>query len=109
MHADPSQRYGAASEMVADLERYLDGRPVLAQPDTLGYRLRRLMKRRPWALPVAASFVLGVIGYLVTLTLYSNEVLREQQRAEAAQAFMVDLLGSANPLYRPPMRSAAAT
>ena len=97
MHGDPARRYGSASEMIADLERYLEGRPVLAGPDTLGYRLKKLFRRRPWVLPVTAALVVGVIAYVVTLTIYSNEVRREQQRAEAAQAFMVDLLGSANP------------
>jgi len=97
MHADPARRYGSPSEMIADLERYLDGRPVFAQPDTLGYRLRKLTKRRPWLLPAVTVLVLGVATYVVTLTTYSNQVLREQQRAEATQEFLVDLLGSANP------------
>jgi tetratricopeptide (TPR) repeat protein len=100
MHADPTRRYASASEMAADLERYLDGRPVAAQPDTLAYRAGKLLKRRPWLLPGAALLVLAIAGYLVTLTLYSARVGREQQRAEAAQAFMVDLMSSADP-YAP--------
>ena len=100
MHADPGQRYGSAGEMVADLERYLDGRPVVAQPDTLGYRLRKLTKRRPWLLPGTTIIVLGIAAYIVTLTLYSRQLQLEQQRAEAAQAFMVDLFSSPDP-YSP--------
>ena len=42
MERDPAQRYPAAREMAADLERFLDGRPVLARPSvyttTLGDR-----------------------------------------------------------------------
>ena len=42
MERDPAQRYPSAREMAADLERYLDGRPVLARPSvyttTLGDR-----------------------------------------------------------------------
>jgi serine/threonine-protein kinase len=97
MHADPDQRYASATEMVADLERYLDGRPVEAQPDTVAYRLRKLTKRRPWLLPMAAIAVLGIASYVVTLTLYSRQLQLEQQRAEAAQKFMVDLLSSPDP------------
>jgi serine/threonine-protein kinase len=100
MQADPARRYGSASEMLADLERYLDGRPVFAQPDSLGYRLRKLLKRRPWVLPMSALLVLGVIGYVVTLTFHSKQIRREQQRAEAAQEFMVDLFRSPDP-YAP--------
>ena len=42
MERDPAQRYPSAREMAADLERFLDGRPVLARPSiyttTLGDR-----------------------------------------------------------------------
>lgn len=97
MHSDPSRRYGSANEMVADLERYLDGRPVVAQPDTLAYRLRKLTKRRPWLLPGSAILILAVVAYVATLTVYSRQLQLEQQRAEAAQAFMVDLISSPDP------------
>ena len=100
MHTDPSRRYGSANEMVADLERYLAGRPVVAQPDTLGYHLQKLIKRRPWLLPISTIFLLGVVAYIVTLTLYSSRLRLEQQRSEAAQAFMVDLFRSSDP-YAP--------
>ena len=97
MHPDPGQRYASATEMVADLERYLDGKPVEAHPDTIAYRLHKLTKRRPWLLPITALVVLGLASYIVTLTLYSRQLQLEQQRAEAAQEFMVDLLSSPDP------------
>ncbi|MBI2841218.1 MAG: protein kinase [Acidobacteria bacterium] len=44
MEADPAARYPSAMEMARDIERYLDGRPVLARPSryltTLAERLR---------------------------------------------------------------------
>ena len=97
MRIDPRDRYGSATEMIADLERYLDGKPVLAQPDTVRYRFSKLTRRRPWLLPVAATVVLGLIAYVTTLTIYSRQLLLEQQRAEAAQQFMVNLFQSADP------------
>jgi len=97
MHPDPSRRYASANEMVADLERYLDGRPVIARPDTLRYRIAKYNKRKPWILPSIAAATLAVAGYIVTLTLYSTELRTEQRRAEAAEEFMVNLLQSADP------------
>ena len=97
MHVEPGRRYGSASEMVADLERYLEGRPVVAQPDTLAYRLKKLHSRQPWLFPVTGAFVLGVAAYIVTLTLYSEQLRLEQQRAQAAQDFMVQLVSSPDP------------
>jgi len=97
MHIEPTQRYASAIEMEADLERYLDGRAVLAQPATMSYRLRKLIRRKPWLLPGAAIIVLSVATYIITLTLHSAELNRERQRAEAAQDFLVDLLSSPDP------------
>ncbi len=97
MHADPARRYASAGEMVEDLERYLDGRAVLAQPDTYAYRLRKLARRKPWLLPIATVIVLGIATYIVTLIKHSEELQLEQQRAEAAQEFLVDILSSPDP------------
>ena len=97
MHADPAMRYGSATEMLADLERYLAGRPVSAKPDTLTYRFSRLIRRRPLLLPAILVVVATTSGYIVTLNNHNQEIRIEQERAAAAQAFMIDLLGSANP------------
>ncbi len=100
MHPDPSRRYASADEMAGDLKRYLDGRPVTARPDTLGYRLGKLHRRKPWLLPAAALALLAVAGYVYTLASYNAQLQKEQQRLAAAQAFMIDVLASPDP-FRP--------
>lgn len=96
-HADPTQRYASADAMLRDLENHLDGRPVQAQPDTFAYRLKKLSARNPWLPPLAAVLLLGVVGYVVTLTAYSTRLERERQLAASAQQFMVDLFRSPDP------------
>ncbi|MGA8205369.1 MAG: serine/threonine-protein kinase [Woeseiaceae bacterium] len=100
LHADPTQRYTSAAEMAADIERHLDGRPVIARPDTLRYRLQKFAKRHPWAIPIATIAALAIIIYVVTLTTYNERLRVQQRRASAAQQFMVDFLRSPNP-FRP--------
>jgi serine/threonine-protein kinase len=100
MHADPAQRYASADEMSTDLQRYLDGRPVIARPDTLRYRMAKLTKRKPWLLPAAAVALLAVAVYAVTLTAYSKRIAHEERLAAAASQFMVDLFRSPDP-YAP--------
>ncbi|NMO21072.1 serine/threonine protein kinase [Pyxidicoccus fallax] len=52
-------RYGSARELAEDLERFLSGEPVRARPSSLGYRLRkRLRKHRVLASVVAVALVL---------------------------------------------------
>ena len=100
MHADPTQRYSSAEEMDADLQRFLDGRPVLAQPDTVAYRLGKLHKRRPWLIPSALAAVVVTIGFVITLLTYNTELRVEQERALQAQKFLIEVLSSADP-FRP--------
>ena len=96
-HADPTQRYASADEMLRDLEHYLAGRPVQAQPDTMGYRLQKLAARNPWLPPLAAVLLAASVAYVVTLTTYSSRVEHERQVAASAQQFMVDLFRSPDP------------
>lgn len=100
MHADPVQRYSSAEEMDADLQRFLEGRPVLAQPDTLHYRLRKLHERKPWLIPSVLAAVSVAVGFVITLFAYNNELRLEQERALQAQNFLIEILSSADP-FRP--------
>ena len=100
MHVDPTQRYSSAEEMDADLQRFLRGRPVLAQPDTVRYRLGKLNKRKPWLIPAALATAIVIVGFVVTLLAYNKELRVEQQRALQAQNFLINVLSSADP-FRP--------
>lgn len=97
LHNDPGRRFGSALDMRDDLQRFLDHRPVVARPDTLGYRFFKLARRRPWLLPMVLLGFLAVAGYLTTVTLYNRQLAFEKQRALDAETFMVDLLRSPDP------------
>ncbi|MEM7502191.1 MAG: serine/threonine-protein kinase [Pseudomonadota bacterium] len=100
MHVDPVQRYSSAEAMTADLQRCLEGQPVLAQPDSLPYRLDKLHRRKPWLIPSAAVAFLVTVGFLVTLISYNAELRLEQESALQAQNFLIEVLSSADP-FRP--------
>jgi non-specific serine/threonine protein kinase/serine/threonine-protein kinase len=75
LRKEPDRRYASVAQLSDDCERYLAGRPVLAGPDTVGYRTRKFL-RRHWVGTSAAAAILLVIGVAGTALWYS------QQRAE---------------------------
>ncbi len=62
MEKDRGRRYGDAGALADDLQRFLDGEPVLARRASVAYRLRKsLAKRKAVVLALAA----GALGILV--------------------------------------------
>jgi serine/threonine-protein kinase len=99
LRPDPDERYGSADELAADVRRHLEGRPVVAHPESLAYRARKFIGRHPLFLPGAAAALVAVVGFMVVITLQNQRLERERdaadlasQRAIATQDFLVDLL-----------------
>jgi non-specific serine/threonine protein kinase/serine/threonine-protein kinase len=65
LRQEPERRYQTARELSEDLERYLEGRPVSARPDTIGYRAGKFVRRNRTAVTatvlVAASLIAGIV------------------------------------------------
>ena len=55
---EPHRRYGTAAELSDDLQRYLQGRPVLARPINPLAKTLRWAKRNPWVATTTALFLL---------------------------------------------------
>jgi serine/threonine protein kinase len=91
---EPSERYATAQEMAADLQRFLENRPILARRPTAAERLRKWARRHP-SVVVACAVVLLLLcaGSLVSTVLIHGEqrkaeeaYQRERQRADEAEA-----------------------
>ena len=65
---EPNHRYQSASEMAADLQRFLEDRPILARRVSQAERLRRWCRRNP----VIAGLVAATAVLLMTVTLLST-------------------------------------
>ncbi|XAL99631.1 tetratricopeptide repeat protein [Phycisphaeraceae bacterium D3-23] len=84
MEHDPARRYGSASELAADLRRYLANDPIAARPPTTRYLLTKFAQRHRGPLIAAVAFVLLLLGATI---LASVGFLRaESQRKDAVAA-----------------------
>jgi len=106
-HAEPGRRYASVEALAGDIRRFLDGRPISARPDTLGYRARTFLRRRPWVAPAAvvaaafaAIYAITQVRHTAALEAERNEATAQAARAQEVQRFMVDLFASADP-YTP--------
>lgn len=94
LRKEPARRYPSAAELSADLERFLDGRPVMARPDTLGYRVRKFVGRhRVGVLATAAVTVVVALGAAGTIS-QSQRAAVERARALQRMADVRELANS---------------
>ncbi|HYT95604.1 MAG TPA: protein kinase, partial [Gemmataceae bacterium] len=83
LEKDRSRRYETANGFALDVQRYLADEPVLACPPSVGYRLRKFVRRNKVALATAA--VVGVAVLLAVGTIGWAFRDRDARRAEATQ------------------------
>jgi non-specific serine/threonine protein kinase/serine/threonine-protein kinase len=101
---DREDRYASVRELGADLEAWLDRRPVAAHPPTLGYRVRKLVQRHravalAIALAVLATFA-GLAGTTVGFlraTAEAERATREARTSREVSDFLVDLFEVSDP------------
>ena len=101
---DPERRYESPRALAADIERFLDARPVQARPPTLGYLVSRFARRHRLAVTMSVALGLSVIaGAGAALASWVRALEAEQvarQEAETAgQAveFLTGLFSAADP------------
>jgi len=92
----PQDRYAWVNEIAADIQRYLDGRPVLARRQTTLYRATRFVRRNRGRLAVAAVVLLAVLASAGYAWRKQQQALAEGQRALRMQTFLYRLFQSAN-------------
>jgi serine/threonine protein kinase/WD40 repeat protein len=91
LEKEPADRYQSARELAEDLERFEEGRPVMARPKSLSKRILRASQARP-ALALLVVSLAAVLVLLIAATQYvhvamdsnasnevDNQVLRQLQ------------------------------
>jgi eukaryotic-like serine/threonine-protein kinase len=89
---DPSRRYDSVRALAADLESFLDDRPVAAHPQTAAYRVRKFLRRRWLPVSAAAVFVLGLAAAAIVAVHQARVARVEALKAERVNEFLNGML-----------------
>lgn len=73
---EPARRYPTAAHFAADLRAFLNRRPILATPPSLGHRARRFVIRHRTALVLSA--LVGLLGMTMGIVAVQRARLRAQ-------------------------------
>ncbi len=101
LQKEPERRYATASDLAADIGRYLANRPVHARGDSWGYKAQKFVVRNAKALAITGLVLAGAIGLV---SYYTLQLADERDRANLAAAesqqvsdFLTDLFASSSP------------
>ena len=85
LRKEPTRRYGSVEPLRDDLERYLEGLPVSARPDTRAYRASKFLRRNALTVAISTLALLVLVALTVTFT-WRLAKERDQTRQAAEQA-----------------------
>jgi len=86
---DPLRRYPSVAVLREDIQRYLDGQPVLARADRIGVRTCKFVRRHVLAVS-AGVIVAGTLAAATTIGLYEASLARGAARQARAQALAAE-------------------
>lgn len=108
---EPEKRYHSTDEMLADIEAFLEGKPVRARKPSARYLVRRFVGRHRYAVAATVAAALG-LGSLAGLSLYQAREAERQRllavsqekiaslealKQQEVKAFLLDLFRYADP------------
>lgn len=82
MAKDPGRRYSSAADLANDVQRFLDGRPVEAQPPSFSYLAAKFVRRNKLPAAIAAALSVSVLAGLVAFAWEARVAGRERSIAQ---------------------------
>ena len=79
---EPERRYRTVDEFSADIQRYLDGRPIAARPASFAYRARKFVGRNRHAVAAAALLALAMAAGVTGTLWYARRAQAEKALAD---------------------------
>jgi hypothetical protein len=93
LEKEREHRYPTANDLAADLERYLDDKPVLATPQSGLYRARKFVRRHSLSVAFGATVLVLLVAFAVAATVQAQRLARARAVAVSRQAQAEELIG----------------
>ena len=104
MHKDPIQRYSSVQEFSNDIDRYLQGLPVIARMDTVQYRFSKFVQRHKVGVASFILFNILIISSIVAIIYQGRIAAEERDKAKIenkkfvkVNSFLQQMLSSVDP------------
>jgi WD40 repeat protein len=85
LEKDRTRRYATANDLATDVQRYLDGEPILARPPSNMYRLQKMLRRHRSAFAAAACIAVTLLVGISLSTWQAVRATKAERKAQAAQ------------------------
>jgi serine/threonine protein kinase/tetratricopeptide (TPR) repeat protein len=91
---DRERRYRGADELSADIANYLDGRPLIAAPESVGYRVRKFVGRHRLRVTAASAVATAVVVGLGVATWQWRRAEVRAAELQLVSEFQANMLAS---------------
>jgi non-specific serine/threonine protein kinase/serine/threonine-protein kinase len=82
LRKEPQRRYASVEQLAEDIRRHLHGLPVTATPDSIPYRVNKLIRRHRIGMAASALVLVALIGGIATTLREARIAQAERARAE---------------------------
>ena len=97
LREEPDRRYGSVQQLSDDVRRHLEGLPVTARPERLGYLAVKFVRRHWAGVAAAATVVLALLAVAAAAHLHAERVARERDRARQVTRLLLEMFEAAGP------------
>ena len=104
LQKDPQRRYASIVQFAEDIDRYLNGLPVIARKDTIHYRVKKFIARNKAGVASVFVIILLLLSFLVTTLVQSERISKERdlaklesQKVAEVVAFLTSVFEVSNP------------
>jgi serine/threonine protein kinase len=102
MRCEPQRRYCSVEQFSEDIRRHLDGLPVIARSDAVGYRATKFVGRHKAGVAAATLLVLTLTVGAVATAWQARVARLETAKAQRINSFLQNMLSFSSPGYASP-------